>query len=250
MQGLEESNLLRALSNLRKYTAKDVADLLFLYCIGLHILRCDFNSAPHARDYARLSVGDGEWHTWRGLATDMYQFIHILHQAYPAHDWKMPHSSELLVHEIGLDTHLLKDFLHNIQHRNFNDDRSGQYLLRMERMLRVQVTNYRSMRRIASDWMEAHVDHEARSLVVTRLLQAMRHRAFRGDLNRMLEDLAGREKLEIQGACDPETGKNCTVPGATAQTKGPSLLKQLAIGAGLGVGTYLLGKAIFGGRKK
>jgi hypothetical protein len=123
----------------------------------------------------------------------------------------------------------------------------------MENQLKVSTTNYKSVRRIASDWNKGHVDKHAKSLVVTRLLQALRHKALQGDLRVLLEQLAQSQNLEYNDACNQETGANCGVSAqmsSTKKEKKPSLLKQLAVGTGLGIGAYLLGKALFAPKDK
>ena len=252
---LDESSLLRSLSAASRYSARDIADLLFLYMTGLHILRCDFEAAPFAQNYARKTISYNNWDQIRINSTDLYQLINILVEQ--SNQWtlhlKNQSSSRLLLQDISIDPHDIRQFLQNIAQGGFNSIKSGRLLLRFEQDLKISVTNYKSIRRIAADWELSHVDTEAKSLVVTRLLQAIRHRAFSGDLIHELTEMGHRQDLIIHGACDPETGKNCSEPAptvshATPTPKGPSLLKQLAIGAGLGVGAYILGKAMFGGR--
>ena len=249
---INESSLFKSLSTASRYSARDIADLLFLYMLALHILRCEFESAPQARNYARTTLSLNNWDHVKINNTDLYQLLNIMLAQNPA--WatslRNPSASHLLLSDITLDDHTVKQFLQNIAQAGFDADRSGRLLLKMEQQLRIAVTNYKSMRRIAADWMHSHVDSHAQSLVVTRLLQALRHRAVRGDLIVPITDLAQRNKLEIKGACDPETGSNCASTATAAAPAQPSLLKQLAVGAGLGVGAYLLGKALFGGSQK
>jgi hypothetical protein len=248
---IKESSLLRSLSAASRYSARDIADLLLLYSIALHILRCDFEAAPFAQDYARHTISYHDWNHVRLSNTDLYQLLNILmaQQAEWTNRLKNHKASDLLLRDIYLDPVDVRQFLQNISKGGFNPTQSGRMLLHFEQDLRTEVSNYRSMRRIAADWTKSHVTTEDKSLVVTRLLQAMRHKALQGDLLRALEDLARRQQLELKDVCNPETGGNCgAAPTALAPVgaKPPSLLKQLAVGAGLGVGAYLLGKAIFG----
>ena len=249
---LAESNLLHSISSARRYNARDIADLCFLYMVTLHILRCEFEFAPQARSYAHKTLGSGDFSHVHINNTDLYQLLNILlaQNVLWTQELKNPQASNTFLSDIYLNQSDVIKFLRNIQKGGFNADMSARLLLKMEQQLRINVTNYKSVRRIASDWTEAHVDNHAKTLVVTRLLQALRNKAFSGDLRKHLEKLAVTQGLEYKDACDQETGKNCIV--STAPTthliapKQPSLLKQLAVGAGLGVGAYLLGKAMFG----
>lgn len=246
---ITEGSLLRGLSSMNRYSARDVADLCHLYLISLHILRSEFSSAPWAQDYARRTVRYQNWKTHRLHETDLYQLLHMLlndHTVWHDH-MKQKQASSLFLQDVHVREHQVKMFLNNLARPRFDAVLSGRLLMQLEKDLKIQVQNYRSMRRIASDWSQPHVDTEAKSLVITRMLQAMRHRAHQGDILPQLQKLAQDQKLEIDQACDPETGKNCEVSPSESR---PSLLKQVALGAGLGVGAYLLGKALFGGSNK
>jgi len=247
---LQESSLLHSLSSLKRYNAKDIADLCFLYMVALHILRSEFEFAPQARSYASKTLGSGDFQHIRLNKTDLYQLLNIL----LAQDilWtdklQNPSASHTFLTDIYLNHDDVVLFLRNIQQGGFNPTQSARLLLKMENQLKISVTNYKSVRRIASDWNKAHVDKHAKSLVVTRLLQALRHKALQGDMRVPLEQLADSQDLEYKDACNQETGANCGISAhvpPTKKQKKPSLLKQLAVGAGLGVGAYLLGKALF-----
>ena len=236
-----ESTLLQNLSSARNFNARDLADLAFFYMIGLHILRLDFDHADWAKHYAARSLSPN-WHSSRSSATDLYQLLHLLLTANQAH-WGLrdPAASSTLLGDLELYPRDFNLFLRNIQHQPYDEELSRRLLLKAEKTLRIQNSNYRSVRRIAGDWSSSGVDTEAKSLAVTRLLQALNHRAHRGEIVRPLEQMAAQQRLSLNAVCNPETGKGCT----TTSEKTPSLLGQLARTAGLTVGAYLLGKALF-----
>lgn len=244
---VEESSLLKSFSSVHRYSARDVADLTFLYLIALHVLRSEWRSAPFARSYANKSGGD--WSHTNISGTDLRQLLSIT--LYHSNEYTKylanQGSSKQLLHDLTLDKNEIRQFLHNASSGTYNDHLAARLLMSFERDLRIGVTNYKSVRRIAGDWNSSYIDNEAKQLAVTRLLQALRHRALKGDLIPELERLAKEQNLEIKNACDPETGKHCdSVPGKPKM----SLLKQLVIGAGLGLGAYYLGKALAGGSSK
>ena len=238
-----ESNLLRSLSDVGKYNARDMADLAFLYLIALHILRVNFDSAPMAQKYAVQSQST-DWSFSKPSGTDLYQLLHILIEQNKS--WigslKNPAASQTLMGDLQLDPMDVKRFLNNVHQEPYNTDLARRLLLRFESQLRIQNSNYRSVRRIAADWLSDLVTTEAQSLALTRLIQAMNHKAIRGDLRHALEQMATQQKLLLTTACNPETGQNCA---ATTEPRQGSLLGTLAKTAGLTVGAYLLGKALF-----
>jgi hypothetical protein len=245
---LQESSLLHSLSSLKRYNAKDIADLCFLYMVALHILRSEFDFAPQARSYASKTLGSGDFQNIRLNKTDLYQLLNILlaQDILWTDQLQNPSASHTFLTDIYLNHDDVVKFLRNIQQGGFNPTQSARLLLKMENQLKVSTTNYKSVRRIASDWNKGHVDKHAKSLVVTRLL-------LQGDLRVLLEQLAQSQNLEYNDACNQETGANCGVSAqmsSTKKEKKPSLLKQLAVGTGLGIGAYLLGKALFAPKDK
>jgi len=239
---IKESTLLQNLSSARNFNARDLADLAFLYMIGLHILRLDFEHAPWATHYAARSTSQ-DWQHARPSGTDLYQLLHLLLTANQDH-WSLrdPAASSTLLGDLELNPLDFNLFLRNVQHKPYDEDLARRLLLRAEKTLRIQNSNYRSVRRIAGAWSSSEVDTEAKSLAVTRLLQALNHRAHRGEIVRPLEQMAREQRLSLSAVCNPETGKGCDT---TTSEKTPSLLGQLARTAGLTVGAYLLGKALF-----
>jgi hypothetical protein len=243
-----ESRLLRHSSSVGQYSAQDLAEITFLSLITLHLLRCNFSTAPWAKNYAAKSRASA-WRVSNSSFTDLYQMLHVI--VSQPRSWtselKNSSASETLLNDIQLQPADLNLFLRNISGNSFDPNISKRLLLKFEYGLRITVTNYKSVRRIAGDWFASHVDEEAKKLAVTRLLQALRHKARRVDLLRPLERMSSDLKLELQNVCDPETGAGCDTTATTAAqtSRQPSLLKQLAVGAGLGVGAYLLGKALF-----
>lgn len=252
---LQESSLLQSLNSLKRYNAKDIADLCFLYMVALHILRSEFEFAPQARSYASKTLGSGDFQHIHLNKTDLYQLLNILlaQDILWTDQLQNPSASHTFLTDIYLNHDDVVKFLRNIQQGGFNPTQSARLLLKMENQLKVSTTNYKSVRRIASDWNKAHVDKHAKTLVVTRLLQALRHKALQGDLRVPLEQLAHAQNLEYKDVCNQETDANCGVSprmSPTKKEKRPSLLKQLAVGTGLGIGAYLLGKAMFAPKDK
>jgi hypothetical protein len=247
---IAESKLIPNLNVWRRYSARDVADLAFGYMLALHMCRQEFETAPWSRTYVTLTLDAHGWHDHNLNRTDLHQFITLL-KAQPltqTHMLRDRSASDLLLQEIHVNPAVVTKFLRNIQQVNFDPESSGRLLLQLERDLKITTSNYKSMRRILSDWHLPHVDTEAKSLVITRLLQLLKAKAAQGDIIHKVTMLAKARNWQIMHSCDPETGRNCDVSSSTA-TRKPSLLKQLAVSAGLGVGAYLLGKAIFGGNK-
>ncbi len=237
---LSESKLLPSLSAIGRYSGKDLAELCFLYLIALHVLRCNRGHVDFAKNYALHTYNPP--YVWsKGTSTDLHQFVSILvdHTHSLQSRAKLKKSSQQIFDSLHLSETDIKKFLSNVKSSYYDENMAGQLLLKFEQQLNISVSNYRSVRRISSDWNKSHVDDEARSLAITRLLQALSNKAPNGDMVQALKRLAEEQNLLLQNVCDPETGKNCESP---KQKMG--LLKQLAVLTGIGITGFLVGKAL------
>jgi hypothetical protein len=227
---VSESRLLPFLSSLSNLNQDNADNLVFLYLVSLQLLRLEPSTQKFAQRYAKKTLSYSNFQQWHHGAPDLYDLLYfVLNKETP------------LVNE-----RLVKNFLKNIQNTNFDQKQASQILYQMENSLRIKTQNYRSIRRIVADWTSPHIDLEGKKLSVTRLLQALRSRAARGDIVHELDNLANSHNWELKDVCDPETGQNCgeTKNSPTPDKKKLSLLKQLAITTGIGIGAYYLGKAL------
>ena len=60
---------------IKKFTAKDAADLVFLYACILTILKNEFKYAPTAMAYAHKTRMFANWNVFRTNGTDMYVLL-------------------------------------------------------------------------------------------------------------------------------------------------------------------------------
>lgn len=244
---LDENWLFRS-KRMQDFTARDVADLAFLYLVSLHILRIEFDTAPFAIRYAHQTNAHSNFKAVDKNSTDLYQFLNILSDpdGIISDQLGQQDSNKIFWHDMNFNANLTRQFLSNIAASTYNPPLQKRILFQLESQLHITVSNYRSMRRIAVDWDSHNVTSEAQKLVITRMLQALRAKARRGDLLPWLEKLSGHRKYELFNVCDPETGEGCdstpvVATATTASTTG--LLKTLALGAIAG-GTlvHMLGK--------
>lgn len=243
MQSLDENWLFRARPP-SSFTARDVADLAFLYMIGLHIMRCEYETAPIAMRYARQTASHSNFKSLDRNNTDLYQFLNILSDPHGAVADQLAHrdANEVLWHDMHFNPNQVRQFLTNVAANKYDHQAQKRLLFNLESQLHITVSNYRSMRRIAVEWTTNEIDTEAQRLTITRLLQAMRAKARRGDLLPWLEKLSTHRRYELFGVCDPETGKGCDEPTTEKPASaGMGFLKALALGAlaGGAIGHYV-----------
>ena len=244
MSQLDENWLFRS-KRMQDFTGRDVADLAFLYMVSLHILRCEFDTAPFAIRYAKQTNGHSNFRAVDKNNTDLYQFLNVLSDTGGpvARQLGSPDANDVFWNEMNFNPMLARQFLSNLASAKYNHTQQKRILFQLESQLHISVLNYRSMRRIAADWDSHEVTKAAQKLVVTRMLQALRAKARRGDLLPWLEQLGSYRKYELFGVCNPETGDGCETAVEQPARPGMSMLKTLALGAAAGGAlVHLLGK--------
>ena len=161
---LNESSLFASFNSINRYSARDIADLTFLYLVSLHVLRSNWETATFAKTYANKTLSWNDWDIDNINGTDLYQLLSITlyHSEKFMKHIKDLKSSETLLHDLLLNSYDVKQFLRNITSSTYSDSLSSRLLLKFERDLRISVSNYKSVRRICSDWNSSHIDHEAK----------------------------------------------------------------------------------------
>lgn len=233
MSSLEENWLFRVKTP-SEFSVREIADLAFLYMIALHILRSEFETAPQAIGYAKITNNHANYKPVDKSNTDLYQFLNILSdpKSKIAAELANSQANDILWHEIKFNTTTVRQFLNNVINKNYDTAAQRRLLFQLENQLHITTSNYRSMRRIAVEWDSNEIDTVGQKMVVTRLLQALRAKARRGDLLPWLEKLSSLRQYELFKVCDPESGEGCgTEPVLPTKTNNMSLLKSLALGA-------------------
>lgn len=207
IQTLCEARLVRNKSMLSSYNAKDVADLIFLYFIALTIMKKDFESAAVASGYAKHAMRYGNWDDWRFSYNDLGILIHTLFGKKNQRDeLRDKPENEIFFRKIRFNEQEVKNWLRDVVRGIDRTNRDRRFLLNLEKNLGIDNSNYRSMRRLASEWNE--LQRETKALVMTRLLQALRIRARKSELLPVLTAMARAENLELQDADNPEAEGN------------------------------------------
>lgn len=233
---LTESRLIPTRNNLSKFTARDVADLVFLYLCALKLLASEFDHMAFAASYARSTLRHGNFSEFKSGATDLYILIVSLNDDETSKKLKDQENSGILLNRVQIPEQDIKRFLRNIQRNQEDISFDRRFLQSLQRDLNITESNYRSIRRLVEDWNTGNLDDDAKKLVMTRLLQAFRARAKKSELLSVLEKLSKTKHYELKGKniCDPETGNNCG-----SSEKKSSLSKFVTGLTAAGIGGYL-----------
>lgn len=231
LQELNESRLIPSNAHVSQFSLRDVADGVFLYLIVLYIMKHEIDFAPIAIKYINRTYQGGHFDSFMSGSTDLRAFLTLLigHNDHMKQYMADHDSNEVLRHRLNVDANDIARLLVSLRKPTLNDGWEKRMLYQLEKDLHIDVSNYRSCRRLAVDWMELK-KHE-KQLVITRLLQAFRARFRKSELLPYLEQLAKEEKLEMPNAGNAETGE------PAPKKEGNKFLKALAItAAGLATG--------------
>ena len=239
-----ESRLIRTKKQVKKYTAKDAADLVFLYACILVILKNEFKYAPVAMAYSHKTRMFANFNVFRTNGTDMYVLLCALVGTDDTNTLLADQeASQVFISSLSLNQPQLKQWLNYTAKGRVNKAVDGQFLYRLEKQLRVDNAQYRSVRRLAMDW--SNLKHGQKTLIVTRCLQALRMRARRSELYPVLMKLSKEKKyipVNNKGKHIAPRDQELAQPAATKG--GMSTRSKIAIGIGLPVATGIAGYAL------
>ena len=235
-----ESRLIRQKRQLNRYTAKDAADLVFLYACMLTILKNEFKYAPVAARYAKKTVMFNNFNVFRVNGTDMYILLTGLIGTDDTSDmFSDKEASSLFLADLRVNEPQLKEWLRLTAKGVSRKSVDSAFLYRLERQLKINNSQYKSVRRLASDW--GNLKHGQKTLVITRIIQALRTRAMRSELMPVMMKLAKEKKyIPVEPVKDMEKAQPANTKG------GMSARSKIATGIGLtgaaAYGGYRLGK--------
>lgn len=236
IQSLSESHMLSSHTSFRRYSGRQIAELVYLHVIALRILACEPLSAQFGADYAAKSIRYLGFSKWYQNATDLHLLIYALMSEDV--DLKMPEASQTFRETLYFDENELRYWMKDIAHHHISEPRTRKLFLHMDGQFQIKDGSMKAIRRLVQDW--THNSIRQKQLAMTRLLQMMRVRARQSDLLVMLEKLATEMKLELHNVNNPETGDEKREDGADPHHvahKKPSFMGSLAataVGAVLG----------------
>jgi hypothetical protein len=203
---LSESRLIPTRHHLGEFTAEQLAELGYLYLLGLRILLVEPATADWARHYCRKTARD-KFATWLSDGTDLYNMLYGLLDQDVA--LKHPRASDAFRRRLRLlDPVPLRRWLDANASASTNEGATVRLFLNLDGMFRIGDAALRAVRRLVQDWPELR--RRDRQLAMTRLLQLLRHRArSHSELLPQLVRAAQAGRLELPGVCDRDSGRNC-----------------------------------------
>lgn len=237
-----ESKMFRN-ANLSGLTLRDTVDSVFLNMLTLYMLSKEFETRPFAQNYAAKTMTFGNFGISRVGGTDLYQGLHIVlnPNSKTAQALKAPELNTALATQLRTNGKLVKDFLRGIANGTLDRTTAIRILYRLEGQMDIDVSNYKSLRRLIADW--ENLSTHQRQMCVTRLLQYYRLRGRRSEFLPVLETLAKNKGLELTNVGNAEiaaVGAGAVVGSRT----GDGFLTSLAKIGAAGAAGYALGRMI------
>jgi hypothetical protein len=212
VRDLNESSMYRTRQQLEATSSYDVATFAYINLVTLYMLFNTDETFDIAERYAGETIAYMNFSNYRQSATDLYQALHAITKtnSYNINEPRLVRA--LVLMSQGRDIPSVENFF-----------------MQLERSLNVKDSNYKSVRRIVTNWRSA--SNSQRRLVITRLLQYYRTNAIRSELYPLVKAIAKRDNLEI--------------PGAENAEKKSHKLAKAAVGAAAFYGGYKLGRSLF-----
>ena len=174
---LTESRLFRNKKIASNVNLDDAAELAFVQLMMLNIFNKDYDFAPLAKEYAGRTSAFRNFDTFRTSGTDLYIALNRIMGKDQSFDSS---KDKIAASRLSPNRGDLIRYLEHIGNSKSNPDFEKRMLLRFEKQLNVQNSLLKSMRRLAADW--DNLNQNQKALVVTRMSQYMRSKAFRSEL--------------------------------------------------------------------
>lgn len=240
LQQLSEARIIgNSRTGLKRYDARDIAELLFLYFNAIQILKYEFHGMPHLKKYLANAGSLANVNAFITSKNDLYILMHVLfgNQNKPQLAMlKHKEANEIFIPTLRIDMSMVRKYILLAKNGKSDPSFERRFLLSLESGLRIRNANYRSIRRLTMDWGKE--TDSVKRLVMTRMLQIFRAKARRAEILPILEKVSKLERMEdkkLKPLEDEGLGQK--------KSKTGSILKTLALGAaGAAVGYALTRK--------
>lgn len=240
LQNLTEARLLGGgKTGLKKYNARDVADLLFLHICALQMMKYEFYGLPEAQKYIKNTGNLIHFDYWSSHRNELYVLIHVLIGRFAEPQQRLLRDQEasmVFLERVKIDKQLLRKYLRLIAAGKSDESFERRFLLGLEHDLMISNSNYRAIRRLVMSWPKQ--SHSTKQLVMTRLLQILRSKARRSELLPILEAISRKQRMEdktlapLEGESNQKAQKTPTKP-KMGFIKGLALASAAGIAGGL-----------------
>ena len=178
LQELEEARMTRNDQNMKVLTYADCCERLYLTLLVLDLMKNFPKATASVRDYSRKSL-DIRYERFKISGTDLYNFIYFVTGDERAiGKLKDPGAAMRSRASTILPVDRIKSYLQQLSSGTFSS--SSQLFIKLERVLNIENTDYKSVRRSIGNWNS--LDIQAKKSIATRLLYAVRAKLRSSDI--------------------------------------------------------------------
>jgi hypothetical protein len=162
LNDLCESQLISSRTSLQKWNMTKIAELAYLYFLGLRVLLSHDQTKKWAQDYCNKAGEPNDFLSWRSSGNDLYVFLHALSADPDNDDIKVTN-----------DVHITPGVIRSWLRRS--DGKTHYLFTRLDGMFHISNAAMKSIRRIITEWDDADQDEQQATL--TKLIQMIHSRA-------------------------------------------------------------------------
>jgi hypothetical protein len=227
---IQESRLLPFDRSYRRYSLREILDLIFLYVLALEIMSNEQPNSQFLRSYFAQARRDLQSQTTK---TDLGALIAVFGDENKFEKLRSIDAVVSLAKKFGPVAQEVQNWLTSKTLSKWTDSRNSRFLYSLEQHLAITSADYKNVRRLVQNWQL--LDQYKKQLAFTRMIQALRARASTGDIIHRFDDLAQHQQLELKTHINAETGKEQSQPVSRSRAFG--FLSALA-GAAVGSWAY------------
>lgn len=211
----EASILNKSIFGTSKFSARDFADVFFLYLCAIRILKAEFYGASAIASYLQ---GCSLQANGSLKGNDLDVLINLLFSDKAASQVKFKDKEESahFLKSLTFNMPTLRTFVKQAINGDQNIEFDRRFLLYAENQLKIDNSFLSSIRRLCGEW-ETEQDSD-KILVFTRLIQSFRSKVKKADILPILEKVAKKAQLEDKDIDNrrEEYKNNKPVPGDRA----------------------------------
>ena len=194
---LTEARMFKSRQGVSKYSARDVADMVFAHCIALQVMNREFKYTSIAGRYSSRTLSYSNFDYFRSNGTDLYVMLHALFGKGSIIKFDDEKNSQILLNRIKSDIMPFREFLNHVQLANADTNKEQRMLMRLQGALYISNSKLRSMKRLAGDW-ENLKTREKRTLI-SSLLNYFRTTSPKSELMSPIQKLARSRDFGVEG---------------------------------------------------
>ena len=152
-QEIAEARLFRYSRSFGALTGRQIADLLFLNTLALHLLYLEDKTVKRAKDYAKITVAYGNFALFRTAASDLYLLAYaLLHPDNQNMTFTKHSESKKFMEGLQFDQGMYIKYLRMVAQSRAGREYANMYFYRLENQLKIKDSRYKRWRRLISTY--------------------------------------------------------------------------------------------------